>query len=58
MFLIFMYICVRHIEIHRNVLALDALVKVCIIRIHLSHVARVLSYGRHNRYNIDIIQLT
>ena len=32
MFLIFVYICVRHIEINRNVLTL---VKVCIIRMNL-----------------------
>ena len=35
MFLIFVYICVRHIEINRNVLTLDTLVKVCIIRMNL-----------------------
>ena len=35
MFLIFVYICVRHIEINRNVLTLDTLVKVCIIKMNL-----------------------
>ena len=34
---IFMYMCycVRHIEIHRNILTLDTLVQVCIIRMKL-----------------------
>ena len=27
--------CVRHIEIHRNILTLDTLVQVCIIRMKL-----------------------
>ena len=32
---IFLCLCVRHIKIHGNVLTLDTLVKVCIIRMKL-----------------------